>query len=141
MICANLCSSSLIRFFNATIFSSALSVLNFKMRAILISSKRCKSSRVTSRIKLGLYGSKRESMWSNAASVDFACSNCLSLYIRSSMNIFSKDAKCNCSLNSPFSISSSMRSKSTVLFVLRRNTSDTVMKHGLLSSTTQQFGE
>ena len=54
-------------------------VLNFKIRAIFISNNRCKSSRVTSRINFGLYGSNLVSIWSNAASTDFACSNCLSL--------------------------------------------------------------
>ena len=74
------------------------------------------------------------------ASTFGASSNFLSLYIRSSMNIFSREQKCNCSSNSPFLISSSRRMSAMVRSTECRNTSLTVRNFGLLSSITQQFG-
>ena len=61
--------------------------------------------------------------------------------MRSSMNIFSREAKKSDSSNSPFCISSSVRSRCSVSSVECFSTSLTVRKCGLLSIMTQQFGE
>ena len=57
------------------------------------------------------------------------------------MKIFSSEALCHCISSSESSISSSCLSRLTVRSVLRRNTSETVRKCGLLSSITQVMGE
>ena len=71
-ICA---SSSRMR----AISSSALSLLNFRMRAIFISMRRRMSSLVTSRTILGYHGVRRSSIHSQASSMVLAFSNFLSL--------------------------------------------------------------
>ena len=53
----------------------------------------------------------------------------------------SSDAKCSASMSSPRRMSSSLRSSSLVLSTERWSTSDTVRKHGLPASMTQQLGE
>ena len=121
--------------------SSALSLLNFSMRCILISMSRRISSRVTSRTKLGLKGVSFSSMKATASSMLLACSNRRSLYMRSSINIFSSEEKKSCSMSSPRRICSSWRSSPMVQSVEWRSTSLTVKNCGLLSSMTQQFGE
>ena len=61
--------------------------------------------------------------------------------MRSSMNIFSREAKCRLSCSSPLRISSSRRSRLRVLSTDLRSTSLTLRKWGFLSSMTQQLGE
>ena len=144
--------------------SSALSLLYFSMRCILISSSRRMSSRVISRWNVYstiscsttpsaeflaegtrniwfLNGSSFESMKLTTSSCDFDCSNFFSLYIRSSMKMRSNDEKNSCSSSSALRMRSSLRSSPIVVSVLWRSTSLTVRKHGLLSSITQQLGD
>ena len=129
--------SSLIR----AMFSSAFSLLNFRMRAIFISISRSMSSFVTSLTIFGYHGVSLSSIHLQAASMSLAFSNCLSLYILSSMKICSSEAKCNASSSSPLRIMRSLRSSSSVLSTLFRSTSLTVRKQGLPSDITQQLGE
>ena len=133
-------SISAISFFRRAISSSAFSLLKRRMRAILISIRRNRSSRVISRTKFFLYGSRRRSMCASAVSMSGACSNSLSLYMRSSMKMLSNDAKCSCSSSSPFLICSSRRNSSLVLSTERRNSSLTVRNTGVWLSITQQHG-
>ena len=140
VICPSCLSISAMSFLSLAISSSAFSLLKRRMRAIFISMRRSRSSRVISRMKSFLYGSRRLSMCANALSMSGACSNSLSLYIRSSMNMLSSDAKCSCSSNSPLRICSSRRKSSFVLSTERRSRSLTVRNTGVWLSMTQQHG-
>ncbi len=99
------------------------------------------SSSVTGRISLGAHGSRRRCMWAIASSRFSLSSYSLSLYMRSSMNIRSSDAKWSCSLTSPSCISSSFPRIERVCSTLWRSTSLTPMKWGFFSDMTQQLGD
>ena len=118
-----------------------LSALNFRIRAIFISISLRMSSRLISRRKSFLNGSNLLSIWATASSIVRLSSNALSLYIRSSMKIFSRERKCNDSHSSPRCMRNSSCNRCKVRSVLRRKTSLTERNNGLLSHITQQLGE
>jgi len=109
-------------------YSLALSALNLRIRAILISRSFRMSSRVTSLRSPGLKGSSRLSTWAMAISSVSACSNSLSLYIRFSIKIFSREVKCHASSSSFILISSSSLSSCNVASTDFFRISETIMK-------------
>ena len=119
--------------------SSALKASNLEIRLILISVKLNISSLVTSLKSLLLNGVKPLSMVSNTDSKVVHSS--ISLYIFSSINIFSKEEACHFSFNSAKRMLSSCFNNALVWFVLSTKISFTLIKYGLSFLMTQVFGE
>ncbi len=121
------------------ICSSAFLTSYFDILFIFISVSLIISSRVSSLFSFGLNGSSPVSIASTTAS--HVSHSSILRYMRSSMNIFSRDDICHSSSSSSLRISSSLVSRFTALSTVRLSISLTPINSGLLLNITQALGD